>query len=178
MEATGLVIGAIGLTASFTTCIDTFNIVITAREFGRDYEIGCADLALQRLRFCLWGKTLGLVSRDTAAPLIQHIGLIDGQVRSTLAQALQAILFLLQETERFRDRFSLRQRSSLGLNIFSQTYEQLRHKATGRRRKAPLKNAIKWAVYGADKFKGRDESLKGLIDGLEQITERLGVLDV
>lgn len=178
MEATGLAIGAISLTALFTTCINTFNIVITVREFGRDYEIICADLALQRLRFCLWGETLGLVSRDAAAPLVQHAGLNDDQVRSTLTQALQAIIFLLQETERFRDRFSLRQRSSLGLNIFSQTYEQFRHEAAGRRRKAPVKSAIKWAVYGADKFKGRVESLKGLIDGLEQISERLGVLDV
>ena len=178
MEATGLAIGAIGLTALFTTCIDTFNIVITAREFGRDYEIICADLALQRLRFCLWGETVGLVSRDPATPLVQHAGLNDDQVRCTLAQALQAILFLLQETERFRDRFSLRQRSSLGLNIFSQTYEQFRNEAAGRRRKAPVKSAIKWAIYGADRFKGRVESLKGLIDGLEQISERLGVLDV
>ena len=178
MEAAGLAIGAIGLTALFTTCIDTFNIVITAREFGRDYEVICADLALQRLRFCLWGETLGLMSRDAAAPLVQHAGLNDDQVRSTLAQALQAILFLLQETERFRDHFALRQRPSLGLNIFSQTYEQFRHEAAGRRRKAPVKRAIKWAVYGADKFKGRVESLKGLIDGLEKISERLGVLDV
>ena len=178
MEAAGLAIGAIGLTALFTTCIDTFNIVITAREFGRDYEIICADLALQRLRFCLWGETLGLMSRDAAAPLVQHAGLNDNQVRNTLTQALQAILFLLQETERFRDHFALRRRSSLGLNIFSQTYEQFRHEAAGRRRKVPVKSAIKWAVYGADKFKGRVESLKGLIDGLEQISDRLGVLDV
>ena len=178
MEATGLAIGAIGLTALFTTCIDTFNIVITAREFGRDYDIICADLALQRLRFCLWGETLGLVSRVAAAPLVQHAGLNDDQVRSTLAQALQAIIFLLQETERFRDRFSFRQRSSLGLKIFSQTYEQFRLEAAGRRRKAPVKSAIMWAVYGADKFKGRVESLKGLIDGLEQISERLGVLEI
>ena len=178
MEAAGVAIGAIGLTALFTTCIDTFNIVITAREFGRDYEIICADLALQRLRFCLWGETLGLMSRDAAAPLVQHAGLNDDQVRSTLAQALQAILFLLQETERFRDHFALRQRSSLGLHIFSQTYEQFRHQAAERRRKAPVKSAIKWAVYGADRFKRRVESLKGLIDGLEQISDRLGVLDV
>lgn len=70
MEATGLAIGAIGLTALFTNYIDTFNTVITAREFGREYEIICADLALQRLRFCLWGETLGLVFRDVAAPLV------------------------------------------------------------------------------------------------------------
>ena len=63
------------------------------------------------------------------------------------------------------------------MNIFSQTYEQFRHGAAGRRRKAPVKSAIKWAVYGADKFKQRVESLKGLIDGLEQISERLGVLE-
>ena len=118
------------------------------------------------------------MSRDAAAPLVQHAGLNDDQIHSTLAQALQAIFFLLQETERFRDRFSFRQRSSLGLNIFGQTYEKFRHEAAGRRRKAPVKSAIKWAVYGADKFKERVESLKGLIDGLEQISERLGVLDV
>ena len=49
----GLAISAIGITALFTTCIDAFHIVITAREFGQDYGVLCADTALQRLRFCL-----------------------------------------------------------------------------------------------------------------------------
>lgn len=62
----GLAVSAIGLTALFTTCIDAFNIVITAPDFGYDYEVLCADLALQRLRLCLWGEAVGLVTRDSA----------------------------------------------------------------------------------------------------------------
>lgn len=37
-EAAGLALGAIGITALFSTCIEAFDIVVTARECSREYE--------------------------------------------------------------------------------------------------------------------------------------------
>ena len=60
----GIALSAISVAALFTTCIDCFDIIIKARNFESDFEILSADPALQRLRFCLWGESVGLASQD------------------------------------------------------------------------------------------------------------------
>lgn len=121
-----LAVGAISLSACFITCIDAFKIVVTARDFGEDYEVLCADLALQRLRFCLWGEAVGLVSSDSVhRPVHRHPGLENPETVSILVQTLQAIQFLLLKANRIRDRFSSRPpRPSRGLAIFRDTFEE------------------------------------------------------
>jgi hypothetical protein len=59
----GLALSAVSVAALFTTCVDCFNIVVSAREFGRDYELLCTELSLQKLRLFLWGESVGLASR-------------------------------------------------------------------------------------------------------------------
>ena len=174
----GLAIGAVSLTALFSTCIDAFHIVLTAHEFGEDYEMLCADLAIQRLRFCLWGETVGLVSRGSLAPPSPLPALGDPEIKPTVIQALQAIQYLLQEADRVRDQFSSPPRSSHQLTLFRDTFNQFSLRAALRRNQASLVNVTKWAVYARDRFQERIERLKSLIDGLEKVSESLGVLDL
>lgn len=47
-EIAGLVLGAAGITALFGTCIEFFDIVVTAREFSEDYEQLCALVSVVR----------------------------------------------------------------------------------------------------------------------------------
>ena len=174
----GLAIGAVSLTALFTTCIDAFHIVLTAHEFGEDYEVLCADLAIQRLRFCLWGETVGLVSRGSLTPPSPLPALGDPEIKPTVIQALQAIQYLLQEADRVRDQFSSSPRSSHQLTLFRDTFNQFSLRAALRRNRASVATVTKWAVYARDKFQERIERLKSLIDGLEKVSESLGVLDL
>ena len=174
----GLAVGAVGLAALFTTCIDAFNIVVTAREFGHDYDVLCADLALQRLRFCLWGEAVGLVSRVSLQPQVRLSGLDNPQIISTLTQTLQAIQSLLKSTERTRDRFSLRPNPSRELGLFRGTYNQVRLQTYVVKRPNSVVAATKWAVYTGDKFRERIDRLKSLIDGLKEVSETLGVRDI
>ena len=174
----GLAIGAVGLTALFTTCIDAFHIVLTAHEFGEDYEVLCADLAIQRLRFCLWGETVGLVSRGSLTPPSPLPALEDPEIKPTVMQALQAIQYLLREANRVRDRFSFLPRSSRQLTLFRDTFNQFSLRANLRKNQASLANVTKWALYARDKLQERTERLKSLIDGLEKVSESLGVLDL
>ena len=173
----GLAISAAGITALFTTCIDAFDIVVTAREFGQEYEVLCADIALQRLRFCLWGEAVGLVSRDPARPPVRLMGLDDPEIKPTIIQTLQAIRFLLKESDRLQDRFSTETRSSRGLNLFRNTFSQFAQRADRNRKQASVAAVTKWAIYAKDKFESRIERLKSLIDGLEKVSESLGVLE-
>ena len=172
----GLAISAVSLTALFTTCIDAFHIVLAANEFGEDYEVLCADLAVQRLRFCLWGETVGLVSRGSLTPLCPLPALEDPEITPTAIQALQAIQYLLQEANRVRDQFSPPPRSSRQLTLFRDTFNQFSLRANLSRKQASVATVTKWAVYAKDKFQERIERLKSLMDGLEQVSESLGVL--
>lgn len=172
----GLAIGAVGLTALFTTCIDAFNVVIAAREFGHDFEILCADLALQRLRLCLWGEAVGFIAPDPVQNRLA--GLEDPRVQPTIVQTLEAIKSLLGETSHIRDQFSLPQRSSRVLTLFRNTYDDLRQRADRNQRQQSVPVVTKWAVYSKDRLKDRIERLKSLIDGLENVSRSLGVSDV
>ena len=174
----GLAIGAVGLTALFTTCIDAFHIVITAHEFGEDYEVLCADLAIQRLRFCLWGETVGLVSRGSNTPPNPLPALGDPEIKPTVTQALQAIQCLLQEASRVRDQFSSTPRSSRQLTLFRDTFNQFSLRANLSRKRASVATVTKWAVYARSQFQERIERLKSLIDGLEKVSETLRILEL
>ena len=174
----GLAIGAVGLTALFTTCIDAFHIVLTAHEFGENYEVLCADLAIQRLRFCLWGETVGLVSREFSTPPNPLPALGDPEIKPTVIQTLQAIQHLLKEATRVRDQFSSTPRSSHQLTLFRDTFNQFSLRAKLSRKQASVATVTKWAVYAREKFQERIERLKSLIDGLEKVSESLGVLEL
>ena len=174
----GLAIGAVGLTALFTTCIDAFHIVLTAHEFGENYEVLCADLAIQRLRFCLWGETVGLVSREFSTPPNPLPALGDPEIKPTVIQTLQAIQHLLKEATRVRDQFSSTPRSSHQLTLFRDTFNQFSLRAKLSRKQASVATVTKWAVYAREKLQERIERLKSLIDGLEKVSESLGVLEL
>lgn len=176
----GLAFGAISLSACFITCIDAFNIGVTARDFGEDYEVLCADLALQRLRFCLWGEAVGLVSSDSKhRPAHRHSRLETAEIESALVQTLHAIQFLLLKTNQIRDQFSSEPpRPSRGLAIFRDRFEEFGPRAHRNRKQNSVAAITKWAVYSRDKFQERIGQLKSLIDGLEKVSESLGVLNV
>ncbi|KAL8770095.1 MAG: hypothetical protein Q9209_004133 [Squamulea sp. 1 TL-2023] len=174
----GITIGAIGLTALFTTCVDAFNIVVTARDFNGDFEIFCADLALQRLRFCLWGEAIGLVSRESTQSQDLLAGLHDPHVQSTLIATLQAVQHLLQESDRMREEFSPRSRSSRGLGLFRSTFDEFWRRVDRNRKQNSVARVTKWAICARDRFQNRIERLKSLIDGLENVSESLNVLNV
>ncbi|KAI4162069.1 MAG: hypothetical protein LQ342_004381 [Letrouitia transgressa] len=174
----GLAVGSIGLTALFTTCIDAFHIVLTANDFGEDYELLCADLAIQRLRFCVWGEAVGIVSSGSLGPKERLPALEDPEIKPTVIQTLQAIQYLLQEADRLRDRFSSSPQSSHRLTLFRDTFNQFSLRANLHKKQASVVSVTKWAVYAGEKFREKTERLKSLIDGLDKVSESLGALDL
>ena len=176
MEVAGLVIGIAGLAGLFSTCLETFNIAVTARDFGHDFEVLMADLDLQRLRFYLWGDALGLIGHDSSRPPARMAGLEDPQVEATIKNALQSILFLLRETGRMRDRFIRPFSSYRSLEIFQAAIPSFEQKAQAVRRGNSRAAVTRWAFHSKDQFKEKLERLKSLIEGLENVSASLGVL--
>lgn len=94
-------------------------------------------------------------------------------------QTLQAIQFLLLKANRIRDRFSFGPiRSSRGLALFRDRFEEFGLRARRNRKQKSVAAVTKWAIYSKDKFQERIGQLKSLIDGLEKVSESLGVLRV
>lgn len=44
MEPVGLAIGVLGIAGLFKSCIDNFDIVVKAREFGADFDLLCTQV--------------------------------------------------------------------------------------------------------------------------------------
>lgn len=168
----GLTFTGLSVAALFSTCLDCFDIVIKARDFEPDYQVLCADLGLQRLRFCLWAESVGLASRDSTEQPIHHPGLDDPIVKPAVAQALQATQLLLKQTDVGRARLDAEMNPSRGLRLFKDTFTRFR------RGQQPLRKATLWAIHAGDKFQQKIERLKSLIGGLESVTKSLGVSDI
>lgn len=49
-EAAGLVMGALGLATIFTTCVESFDIVVRARDFCGEFDLLCTQVR----RECPW----------------------------------------------------------------------------------------------------------------------------
>ena len=173
----GLTISAVSVAALFSTCLDCFDIIVKVRDFEPDFEILCTDLDLQRLRFCLWGESIGLTSRDTTIAPVPLTGLNDPEIQPKVIRALQAIQLLLGQTDGFRDRVNAEASSSRPLRLFKDTFTRLRH---GQRleKRPSLKTKTWWAIHAGDKFRDKIERLKSLIEGLESVTKALEVIDL
>ncbi|KFZ17767.1 hypothetical protein V502_04416 [Pseudogymnoascus sp. VKM F-4520 (FW-2644)] len=93
-EVAGL---ALGVLALFSTCVEAFNIVVSTKECSQDYEELSALLGLQRLRFEIWGESVGLPSgRFNSQPKIPYNSSLDlPQVRPDIQRALENIRQLL-----------------------------------------------------------------------------------
>jgi hypothetical protein len=179
----GLALSAVSVAALFTTCIDCYSLVVAAREFGKDYELLCTELSLQKLRFFLWGESVGLASRIPDAQLRPNPGLDDPVIQPTVIRTLEAIRDLLSETQEFDIRYGFKAEesatssSSRGLSIFKGTFDQFKSHARRNQAQKSVAAITRWAIFDADNFEAKISRLKGFIDGLESITRSLVALE-
>jgi hypothetical protein len=179
----GLALSAVSVAALFTTCIDCYSLVVAAREFGEDYELLCTELSLQKLRFFLWGESVGLASRTPDAQPRPNPGLDDPVIQPTVIRTLNAIKNLLSETQEFDIRYGFKaeessnESSSRGLSIFRGTFDQFKIHSRRNQAQKSVATVTRWAIFDADNFEVKITRLKGFIDGLESITRSLVTLD-
>jgi hypothetical protein len=172
-EAAGL---AVGVAALFTTCLESFKIIFAAQDFAKDFEVLNTSFQQQRLRLLLWGEGVGILARrgTTARPYFQELDA--SHVRPTIVRSLESIQHLLAHFKVYEGRYDLKSGDMASLvNLSGQT--ATRHgfgEITGKNQKQKSVRAVtKWAIFDADKIKDTNERLKGLIDGLVDITNEL-----
>lgn len=50
-EAAGLALGALGIAGLFTTCIESFDIIVRAKDFGEDFDLLCTQVSISIILF-------------------------------------------------------------------------------------------------------------------------------
>ncbi|KAK3681144.1 prion-inhibition and propagation-domain-containing protein [Podospora appendiculata] len=169
-EAAGLAIGILGILALFTSCIENFDIIVKAREFGDEFDLLCTQLSLQRVRLVLWAPEIKPAIESTLhhlRSLLQKADLVTGRYE------LQAGRRHVVEA----DRDGIQPSSSAGLAIFRDRFESFKARIRHNQKSKSKWIVTRWAVHDLPRFRAIIGSIRDLIDGLEGITSALGVLE-
>jgi len=158
--------------------------VVAARDFGRDYELLCTELSLQKLRFLLWGESVGLASREPQGQSRPNPGLDDPYIQPTVIRTLNAIKNLLSETQEFDERYGYKTEDassgsiSRGLSIFRGTFDQFKIQTRRNQKQKSVTTLTRWAIFDAEHFEVKITRLRSFNDGLESITTSLVGLEL
>ncbi|KAK1757885.1 hypothetical protein QBC47DRAFT_459326 [Echria macrotheca] len=153
-EAAGLALGILGIAGLFKSCVENFDIIVSARNFGEEFDLICTQ-AIDR-----------------------------PDIRPTVEKALNHLCSLLAKADVITERYELKEEetqiersSSNGLAIFRQKFESFRRSIRRNQKQKSTWKVTRWAVHDLPKFRALVEEIRDLIDGLEGVTSSLGVLE-
>ncbi|RAL64609.1 hypothetical protein DID88_001642 [Monilinia fructigena] len=102
----GLTLSAISVAALFTTCIECFDIFIAGKNFSEDFEQLCTLFSLERVRFGLWGESVGLIPVTHNGRRLKYDKNINRpDIRPGVERTLNNIKSLLEEGTRINKKY-------------------------------------------------------------------------
>ncbi|KAK8067464.1 ubiquitin-conjugating enzyme E2-16 kDa- variant 1 [Apiospora saccharicola] len=146
MEAAGLAVGVLGVAGLFTSCIEGFDIIVRAKDFGDGFDLHCTQvcipppdfvsvfgtlrpanscgeqqLSLQRVRLALWGESLGLLpsSPDQTRQVPYNYAIDREDIKPCIVAALHQLQNQLSKADVITERYALESTSAA-----DQAYEQ------------------------------------------------------
>ncbi|KAH9218688.1 prion-inhibition and propagation-domain-containing protein [Leptodontidium sp. 2 PMI_412] len=179
------------LSGLLRSCMESFKSILTSQEFGTEYELLCTELSVQWLRVRLWGESIGLhFDQDgrLEEPLSNR-----SDVESTITSCVNSIAFLLSEIETLRQNYefrpplelisdnspsaekSVRRSKSLGRLSSITAVSSLRQRMRDNQKQKSFIAITKWAMCDAKRFDERVKRLKGLVDGLEDVSRAASI---
>ena len=181
-DIAGLVLGLPGLV---TACVDCFNYVQLARNFGSDYAQCLLELDAIKMRLSRWGSAVGITKSHL--PNLPDLSKEDSQMaRSLLTSILDTFAKAEVASARFVKANAAEDPADVGLipcdpntdldlhyQTLHGTIEEIvkkRHKNTSLLKKA------KWAFYQKSKFDTMIFELRRLVDDLTDLLDRKSVV--
>jgi ubiquitin-protein ligase len=139
---------------------------------------------VQRLRFCLWGQSVGLVPNPSSGLQRRYdLALDQPDVRPNVERILLNIKTLLDDAsqvdEKYRGQSETSQEhsthisNSRGLDIFKAQFERFKGRVRKHQQNTSPWKVAQWAVHDAKKFEDIINRLEKFVDGLEAITKSL-----
>lgn len=183
-EPVGLALGVLGIAGLFASCIENFDIVVRARDFGEEFDLLCTQLSLQRIRLVLWGESLGLVPGPKGKRIPYNKAVDRPDIRPAIASSLNHLQLLLGKADVVTDRYELKDGGKAvqvmpakGLMIFRERFEAFRGRIRKNQKDKSAWAVTRWSIHDSAKFEALINKIRDLMDGLEGITSSLGLLE-
>ncbi|KAJ1569169.1 hypothetical protein HK405_008921 [Cladochytrium tenue] len=172
-EVFGIVSGAVGIAAIFSTCIECFDYVEVGRSFGRDVKTNQLVLVLLQLRLSRWGDAVGIDNGDNPESLQLNNGASATSKDVDVAKdVLVQILVLLQDSQKVSRKYEVPAATDENLDVnepLNSMCERMRKLAVRRQKKAGLVKLLKWAIIDHDRIIKLTEGIALLLDRLESV---------
>jgi len=172
-EAAGLVVGAVGLTAIFTTCIDCFEYVQLGRNFGKDYQRSLLKLDIAKLRLSRWADAVD-ESRNQYQVSVGTPAEAE-KVKETLGE----IVACFADAEKVSQRFKTKSNNAIRLQVYDvdtdlepdlrTMHDKMRDLALKRQRRSTVRQKAAWALYEKKHFDRLISDVVELVNGLVQL---------
>jgi hypothetical protein len=179
-EAVGLVASAITLAALFKVCIEAFDAVQTYQAQELELKKLVLRLNVEKCRLYVWGQAMGL-SRPSRHS--HRRPLDDCPFQNTVKESLHLILQIFNDSSKIKDKYGCKEFAESmqidhdGSDIIRKFAAPFKNfKVRGAPRGRQPNNALQkaqWVVRDRKKFQLLIQEVKELIDGLQDITERL-----
>lgn len=177
VEPISLSIGAIALASLFSTCIQCFDYIDSAKSYGRDFELLTTKLEIQKTRLLMWGQSVGVAFVDGP---IERLWWWDSPLcRPVIQSILECIHVLFEDTHRLTTRYGLKQskeaRAQPNHKAAFGVFSIFKVRMEGKQRQAGVARKARWAIHDKAKFENLITDLRQFIDGLEQITNSIDI---
>ena len=139
------------------------------------------QFSLQRVRFGLWGESVGLVPSHHSGRKLGYDQRLDRpDIGTLIPRILKNIKSMLDAAERAGKPNSAaisHLAPSRGLEVFRQPYERLRSMLRGAKPEGSSRQATRLDIHKVDEFEILINRLRDFVDGLESITKSFGLLE-
>jgi hypothetical protein len=167
------VIGAVSLTAIFTTCVDCFEYVQLGRNFGKDYQRSLLKLNITKLRLSRWADAVDESRNQYQVPVgtpaeAQKVKEILGEIVACFADA-----------EKVSKRFETKSSNSTELQVYNADtdlepslrtmHDKMRELALMRQQRSSVGQRARWALYEKKYFDRLISDVTQLVKGLVQL---------
>ncbi|KAI4274932.1 MAG: hypothetical protein LQ337_003572 [Flavoplaca oasis] len=173
MEPVSVSIGAVGLVALLTTCVECFEYIDAAKSCGRDLELLTTKFAIEKARLLIWAESVGISSTNTSG----NTKVESSHVRPIVEQILNCIRMLFEDTNALTARYGLKPAEpsgttqSIALPLRLKTsYLRFKSRIDQTQKQTSTMKKTKWAIRDKGKFTSFVTDIHQFINGLEAIT--------
>ena len=180
MEVVGFSLSVVALASLFSTCVECWEYVESARSHGRDYELLATQLEVEKTRFLIWGDVVGVLksSESERDEVLNH-----PRVAPVVERILNHIISIFSDSEGLTSKYGLMQEqvdrdesksatlSANQLSRYKVSYKQFLAQVKTVQQRTSLLRKIRWAIRDRSKFGVLVDEVRQLVDSLKDITE-------